>query len=504
MTGASDSTLAKSFDNIAVETLAFGTKTGAYTVANAVAVELSTKAQDAGITTLSAKFAGGEGADTLTVDASKFTSSRSLTFVGSDDANVGVQMKGGAGNDTFTTGKDNTDVADTLLGGAGADTFNITQTGVVAKLNDLGKGGQDVVIIKSGSTGVEADVTVDWVATSATQNNVSQAAGQLDVDSGIDVNVASATGPFGYEILATSNALASTLQGSGLNDSIVGGSAADSIVGNAGDDNITGGAEADTINAGSGTDTITDGGAGADVILYDAGTTLDLQNTGTGVVTLTASKTGVTVTATDGVRTVNASTSTAAVNMTGAAVAAASAVTYTGGTKADTIIGGAGADVLTGNAGNDTITGGDLNDTLVGGDGVDTFVYTTVTDSNGVTAADVDVITNLVVGSGGDLLDFGLTGTLSVITADSGVANFAALDTTAEVEAVAKITGGAGTAGAGKVFTGGSNATAILYTNGDASKQLIVDVNGDGAFTIADVNILVTGVTGSLATANFV
>jgi Ca2+-binding RTX toxin-like protein len=410
-------------------------------------------------------------------------------------------MKGGAGNDTFTTGKDNTDVADTLLGGNGADTFNITSTGVVAKLNDLGKGGQDVVIIKSGSSGVAADVTVDWVATSATQNNVSQAAGVLDVDSGIDVSVAAATGSFGYKILATSNAAASTLQGSGLNDSIVGGDAKDSIVGNAGNDNITGGAEADTINAGAGTDTITDAGAGADVIIYDAGTALDVQNTSTGVVTLTASKTGVTVTATDGARTVNASTSTAAVNMTGAALGAGNAATYTGGTAADTIIGGAGADVLTGNNGNDTITGGALNDTLAGGSGVDTFVYTTAADSNGSAATALDTITSLVLGSGGDLLDMTLTGTLTVITGASGVANVAAADAVADISAIFNSTDG--TAGAVN-FTAGSNATAIAATHDDGSVQLFVDVNGNGTFTTADVSIVISGHTGTLSTANFI
>lgn len=101
------------------------------------------------------------------------------------------------------------------------------------------------------------------------------------------------------------------------------------------------------------------------------------------------------------------------------AVTASKVMTITGGAGLDNLIGGAGNDVisggaggttgtgLVGNAGNDTITGGagtdTINggagaDTLTGGAGVDTFVFTTG-DS---TRVNMDTITDLAVGTGGD------------------------------------------------------------------------------------------------------
>ena len=61
-----------------------------------------------------------------------------------------------------------------------------------------------------------------------------------------------------------------------------------------------------------------------------------------------------------------------------------------------------------------------------------------------------------------------------------------------------------GSGGAGARFSGGGNATAVVQTNGDSSIQLVVDVNGDGAFTSADFAAIITGATGTIATSNFV
>jgi Ca2+-binding RTX toxin-like protein len=377
---AANTAAEKSFDNIStVETLAFGTKNAAYLVATSETITLSAKAQTAGIRTFDASLATGGADDILNINASKFSSSANLTFIGADDEDVKGLFTGGAGNDTLTTGKASQAAGDSLTGGNGLDTFNVVASGTDTEIEDLGKGGQDVLVVTSAAEGANADVTVDWVATSATSNNKGLANVVLAGAAGVSINVSAATGAFGYDIngggAATGAVIGNTLVGSAFNDSINGGAANDLLTGNAGNDTIGGGTGVDSINAGAGDDKITDAGSGADVITYDSGTTLDIQNTGTGAVTLTATKTGATVTATAGVRTVSAATSTAAVNMDGAA-AGANAVTYTGGTGNDTITGGAGADVLTGTSGNDTMTGGLLQDSITIGTGANRIVLT--------------------------------------------------------------------------------------------------------------------------------
>jgi Ca2+-binding RTX toxin-like protein len=387
-------------------------------------ITLSSKAQTAGIRTIDAKFAAGGGDDDLAVNASKFTSSAPLTFVGSDDGDVNAVFTGGAGNDTLTTGKTGTSAGDSLTGGNGQDTFIVVSTGTDTEITDLGKGGADILDVRSAASGVNAAVTVDWVATSATTNTKSLSDVALNAASGIDVNVSAATGSFGYDI--NGGAAASTLVGSGFNDSINGGAAADNLAGNAGNDTIGGGTGADSINAGAGVDKITDAGSGADVITYDIGTTIDIQNTGTGTVTLTATKTGATVTATAGARTLTAATSTAAVNLDGSS-AGANIVTYTGGTGNDTIKGGAGADVLGGTSGNDTITGGLLADAITLGTGANQVVFTgglTIDAVDGFSADDVgafDLSELETAGAthAGETLDFVTGGAVSVSAGDT-------------------------------------------------------------------------------------
>jgi hypothetical protein len=168
----------------------------------------------------------------------------------------------------------------------------------------------------------------------------------------------------------------------------------------------------------------------------------------------------------------------------------------------ESVTGTAGADYIVAANTGTTIAGGVGNDKLFAGAGQDTFVYTTAAHSNAVTAAVMDTIDGLVINAAlGDLLDFTLTGTVTFITAASGAANIAASDTTAEITGLFNSTNG--TAGAGKIFTAGTNATAILATHTDGSKQLVVDVNGDGAFTVADVAIVLTNATVTSFAAGF-
>jgi Ca2+-binding RTX toxin-like protein len=481
---AANSVASKSFDNIStVETLAFGTKNTSYTVATNATITLSSKAQTAGIRTIDAKLTAGADDDLLTVNASKFSSSANLTFIGSDDEDVKAVFTGGAGNDTFTTGKASETRGETLTGGNGVDTFNIKASGVDTEIEDLGKGGADVLVVTSAAAGVNADVTVDWVATSATSNTKSLADVAFTVTSGIDVNVGAATGSFGYDINAGSNALASTLQGSAFNDSIDGGNAADSLIGNGGNDTIAGGTGADSINAGAGADKITDAGSGADVITYDSGTTIDIQNTSTGAVTLTATKTGATVTATAGVRTLTAATSTAAVKLDGTS-AGANKVTYTGGTGNDTIIGGAGADALDGTSGNDTITGGLLADTISIGTGANQIVFTggVTADaivgftSDDVGAFDLSELETASATDGATTLDF-INGSAASVSAGDTISIQAVVD-------------------AGITLASGTNVlsyTSSAVANGDALEtklEALTFTNGSATVATSDAFII--------------
>jgi Ca2+-binding RTX toxin-like protein len=192
-----------------------------------------------------------------------------------------------------------------------------------------------------------------------------------------------------------------------------------------------------------------------------------------------------------------------AVNLTGTSVAdtlttGAQNDTISGAAGNDTIGGGGGNDSIDGGTGNDNITGGAGADTITGGTGNDTFVYTTVTDSNA--AGGIDRITDLVLnGASGDLLDFTMTGTLTVGTATLGAARTAA-DSVVEIQALFNSTSGTNAT----KFTGSGNATALLVTATDGT-LLVVDVNGDGVFDASDVVIDVTGVTTtSFTTACFI
>jgi Ca2+-binding RTX toxin-like protein len=184
---------------------------------------------------------------------------------------------------------------------------------------------------------------------------------------GVDIDMSSAGGPFGYHLVAFADGV--KLTGSAFGDSLQGQGGIDTIVGNAGTDTVTGGTGADIINAGSGTNAVTDGGSGADVITHNsASSTVGIAVTGTGEVTLTATTAGATTNSAAGVNTkVTATNSTAT-------------VVLNSGTGLDTLTGGSGADTITGAA-----TG---IDSMTGGTGADTFVFAAVTESPGTIEAD--------------------------------------------------------------------------------------------------------------------
>jgi hypothetical protein len=159
--------------------------------------------------------------------------------------------------------------------------------------------------VVAGATNVDAVVTADYTATSATINR-SDASDDvtLTYNDGIDVNLSAATSTVtGFTIVGkTGNATGSTISGSDQNDAITGTAAADSIVAGAGNDSITGSLGADTVTTGLGADNFTsvianatvsgfslDAGAGVNTLsITDEGATDLVANvTYTGFTTLT-------------------------------------------------------------------------------------------------------------------------------------------------------------------------------------------------------------------------
>jgi len=351
------------------------------------------------------------------------------------------------------TAANRTSTAMTFTGGNGGDSVAMENKA------DVIDGGLGTDTLTISANGVLGGFAVDL--TSAT-DQVTQFGGVANgaIQKGFENVTVTVTGVYGADVTGSDGA--NTITTTANNDNVDGGKGIDTITLNAGVDVANGGAGADIINGGDGNDTL-NGGTDGDTLNGDGNN--DTLNGEGGDDTLN------------------------------------------GGTGNDTLSGGIGADILNGDDGTDTITGGDGNDiitggvgndTLTGGAGADKFVYTTAAHSNAVTAAVMDTITDFL--SGTDTLDFTLTGTFAGVTADDGGANVAAMDTTAEIQALYNSTNGS--AGGGKRFAGGSNASAILATNTDSSVVLIVDVNGNGTFTSADVAIVVTG--GTVAAADFV
>jgi Ca2+-binding RTX toxin-like protein len=166
--------------------------------------------------------------------------------------------------------------------------------------------------------------------------------------------------------------------------------------------------------------------------------------------------------------------------------------TIDGGNGNDIITGGVGIDTITGGAGDDTITGGAGADALTGGAGKDTFIYNAVSESNGDGA---DSIADFV--SGTDKIS--VNGVVAGSTGDDFI-NLASFATVA-------------TAGDGDNSLLGTTVAPVM---GDAyyatdSKQLVIDINGDGdittaadlviqspgAITAADINYTLTAGAGN-------
>ena len=322
----------------------------------------------------------------------------------------------------------------------------------------------------------------------------------------------------------TGTAAGDTINGLGGNDTIVGGGGPDIIDGGPGDDSINGGGGNDTIYAYSGSDriyasvgndtvythafwpagtnppfpylgpTILNGGDGNDTLYVDAGSgptplhwntvsgfeTIRLA-IGTPLVTLGefTIDTGTTTTVVGGagvddranidahmVYTADPTSLTTPVTVYGGALSD----TLTGGNGADHLDGGAGDDAINGKSGADVLTGGDGADTLTGGPGGDTFVYTAVSQS---TVAAPDTITDFGAGDRIDLSAINLADILA-----GGVGFHMGYTPGHAGDLVTNIVSG--------------NTVLDIYTDGDATPDGRIVLNGAPTLILASFNLGVT------------
>ena len=161
----------------------------------------------------------------------------------------------------------------------------------------------------------------------------------------------------------------------------------------------------------------------------------------------------------------------------------------TGGAKDDVLSGGAGNDKISGGDGKDTITGGAGADVLDGGAGVDTFVFA----GGDAEVATFDTITNLVLGTGGDVLQLGGTNA-------AAAANIKTLSAAAQANVTAAATLAAAVTQVAVETSGAKIATTFAY---GTDTYIFYNVADDDAFTVnTDMLIKITGVSGALDASN--
>jgi len=209
-------------------------------------------------------------------------------------------------------------------------------------------------------------------------------------------------------------------------------------------------------------------------------------------------------------------TTTADVTITGGAgddvlTGSASKDTIAGGDGGDTLSGLAGIDILSGGAGDDTLTvaGASQSDTLTGGDGVDGFSFADSTGTSvavdfaamlkisaGTTA--VTSITDFVAGT--DKIDLNLTNGGWVSGTSMTVAT---AQTVAYADTLAAVYGGV-TAITASIAGGALHGVVVTVSAGvEAGTYLYVNDETAGVAAADDMLIEITGITGTLADADF-
>ncbi|MDV3002970.1 MAG: hypothetical protein N5P05_004625 (plasmid) [Chroococcopsis gigantea SAG 12.99] len=446
--------------------------------------------------------------------------------------NYGDSISGGSNNDTIRGGAG----ADSLNGGSGVDTLSYAGSNAGVNVNlatNTATGGHATGDVISNFESLIGSSFNDTLTGGNGNNTINGGAGadSLNGGTGIDtlsyetstvavnVNLATNTATGGD---GTGDVISNfeNLTGSGFNDTLTGNSGANAINGGAGNDLIVGGAGADSLDGGTGVDTLAydtstvavnvnldtntatggdaagdvisnienltgsgfndtltgnsganaiNGGAGNDLIVGGAGA--DSLDGGTGVDTLAYDTSTVAVN-------VNLTTNTATGgDATGDVIS--NFENLTGSGFNDTLTGNAGNNVLLGGLGNDSLTGAAGADTLTGGAGSDRFAYATLTDS---LLTGFDAITDFNATAGNDL--FRVTTARSAFTNAGAVVSLSATDITA------------------KLTTLGANAAAQF----NFGTRIFVAINDAtaGFSSSTDAIVEVTGLTGTLALANFV
>ncbi len=474
---------------------------------------------------------GGNGTDTIAVAAGQvvaLTTNTNITNVENVTLGVGAYVSligqtepftitastgdetvvGGDGNDTISGGAG----ADSLIGGSGNDTFNVTDTANDGSDTIAGGAGTDTIAVAAGaSVAFSVDANISGIE-------------NIALGAGASINLTGQT-----ELLViTGTASAERIDAGAGITRMTGGGGADTLIGGNGNDDFyfssaAALAEAAMVSGGNGTERLYIQTDSTDLVLADSAfaRTSGMENLfiyrtagshtltfgsatsaafpgGIGLFLFVSGSASLAIQGgqmTSSLRTASVPTTVPLTIQSGAGndqltLASGLADFFDAGSGNDTLGGMGGNDTLVGGEGSDSLTGGADSDTLTGGAGSDVFVYAIASDSNASTS--IDSITDLVLnGATGDRLDFTLTGTLTVRTATVAAAVSSA-DTISEITGLFNSTNG--TEDAGERFTAGGNATAILATMSNGT-LLVVDVNGDGAFTALDVVINVTGVT---------
>jgi len=333
-----------------------------------------------------AEVSGTSGNDAITVDASggllfitmngqtRVDSIARLTQLGEGQVLLGIEVRGGAGNDTITInsgvgaavgapGNNQSFVG--IYGDAGNDIIKASEPaylgGGLGNDSITGTSSNDIIIGGSGNDTVKAGGGRDIIAGD----------GGDGIFTSVDVSAGNIVDPFDIPDLVNTRS---------------------GILGSAGNDNLRGEDGDEIIHGGDGNDTI-DGGQGNDAMLAGGG--IDTSDWADRIVNLIVTLDGV---ANDG-------------GPGGTDNVGADFENIIGGTKNDRLTGNAltnnidgraGNDTIFGLAGNDTLTGGTGNDNLDGGDGDDRFFNKdssadTVFGGNGFDTAAIDALDSLNV-----------------------------------------------------------------------------------------------------------
>ncbi|HIJ89313.1 MAG: hypothetical protein OEV89_00450 [Desulfobulbaceae bacterium] len=484
ITGAATTTLNINTDTAAsaITTLTGPATATTVNIAAATNLTLSTSLVAAAAKTVNVSgagkvtIAGSDLAATVTVDGSTNTGGVLYT---AEAGGSTLTFKGGSGDDKATFAAGTLTTADVLTGGTGTDTIAINDTALTTA------GGLAHVNAQTGFETLGLNTTGASLDMSLLTNGITNVA--------IGAGNISAT---------TSNSLATssyTIDNSASNTGTV-------SIGNKVGELAT----AVTLDYGTATAAKT-----LAALTLNGATTVSLVSTGTGsggsniITTLTNMDNSViNVTGAKNLTITNALAGTGtgskvdATNFTGI-------LTVTGSGQADILIGGSKADVIDGGAGKDTITGGagadvitvstaTSNDVLTGGADGDSFKFsgtatTMFATSNGT--SDIVRITDFVAGTD----KIGLVDTAGAFTSVTLATQ--TLATAADLTAVwAGIT-----AIAASTDNGAAAATLLTVSAGAAAgTYLYVNDTNAAVSNALDLLVNVTGISGTLATTDFV